>query len=51
MAYIKQYWQNKEQRATIAREHTKEMRNKYSRCIQTSILGTKFMIQIHLIGF
>lgn len=41
MAYIKQYWQNKEQRATIAREHTKEMRNKYGRCIQTSILGTK----------
>lgn len=41
MAYIKEYWQNKEQRATIAREHTKEMQNKYGRCIQTSILGTK----------
>lgn len=41
MAYIKEYWQNKEQRATIAREHTKEMRNKYGRCIQTAISATK----------
>ena len=41
MAYIKEYWQNKEQRAETARKHTKEMQNKYGRCIQTSILGTK----------
>lgn len=41
MAYIKEYWQNKEQRATIAREHTKEMQNKYGRCIQTAISATK----------
>lgn len=41
MAYIKEYWQNKEQRATIAREHTKEMQNKYDRCIQTAISATK----------
>ena len=41
MTYIKEYWQNKEQRATIAREHTKEMRNKYGRCIQTAISATK----------
>ena len=41
MAYIKEYWQNKEQRATIAREHTKEMQNKYCRCIQTAISATK----------
>lgn len=41
MAYIKEYWQNKEQRAETAHKHTKEMQNKYGRCIQTSILGTK----------
>ena len=41
MAYIKEYWQNKEQRATIARNHTKEMQGNYGRCIQTSISGTK----------
>lgn len=41
MAYIKEYWKNKEQRAETARKHTKEMQNKYGRCIQTSILGTK----------
>ena len=29
MAYIKEYWQYKEQRAGIARKHTKEMQNKY----------------------
>lgn len=41
MAYIKEYWKNKEQKATIAREHTKEMQNKYGRCIQTAISATK----------
>ena len=41
MAYIKEYWQNKEQRATIARKHTKEMQNIYGRCIQTAISATK----------
>lgn len=41
MAYIKEYWQNKEQRAETARKHTKEMQNKYGRCIQTAISATK----------
>ena len=41
MAYIKEYWQKKAQRAGIARKHTKEMQNKYGRCIQTAISATK----------
>ena len=41
MAYIKEYWQNKEHRAETARKHTKEMQNKYGRCIQTAISATK----------
>lgn len=46
MAYIKEYWQNKEQRAETARKHTKEMQNKYGRCIQLQFWVQKFMIQI-----
>ena len=41
MAYIKEYWTDKEKRAEQARKHTKEMTEKYSRCIGTSILATK----------
>ena len=41
MTYIKEYWQNKEQRAVSARKHTKEIQNKYGRCIQTAISATK----------
>ena len=41
MTYIKEYWNNKEKRAEMARKHTKEMQEKYSRSIQTSIYGTK----------
>ena len=41
MAYIKEYWNNKEKRAEQARKHTKDMAEKYSRCIGTSILATK----------
>lgn len=41
MAYIKDYWNNKDQRAKVAREHTKEMENKYGRAIYTSISGSK----------
>ena len=41
MAYIKEYWNNKEKRAEQARKHTKDMAEKYSRCIETSILATK----------
>ena len=41
MTYIKEYWNNKEKRAEMARKHTKEMQEKYSRSIQTSISGTK----------
>ena len=41
MTYIKEYWNNKQKRAEMARKHTKEMQEKYSRSIQTSISGTK----------
>ena len=41
MTYIKEYWNNKEKRAEMARKHTKEMQEKYSRSIQTSISSTK----------
>lgn len=41
MTYIKEYRTNKEKRAEQARKHTKEMAEKYSRCIGTSILTTK----------
>lgn len=41
MAYKKEYRTNKEKRAEEARKHTKEMTEKYSRCIGTSILATK----------
>lgn len=41
MVYIKEYWQNKEQRAETARNHTKEMQETYSSCIQNAILNTK----------
>ena len=41
MAYIREYWTDKEKRAEQARKHTNEMAKKYSRCIETSILATK----------
>lgn len=41
MAYIKEYWTNKDKRAEQARKHTKDMAERYSRCIETSILATK----------
>lgn len=41
MAYVKEYWNNKEERAKMAREHTKNMEQNYARMIQTSIFGTK----------
>ena len=41
MAYIQEYWTDKEKRAEQARKHTKEMTEKYSRYIGTSILATK----------
>ena len=41
LAYIREYWTDKEKRAEQARKHTKEMAEKYSRCIGTSILATK----------
>ena len=41
MAYIKEYWDDKDKRAEQARKHTKDMAEKYSRCIGTSILTTK----------
>ena len=41
MAYIKEYWSNKDKRAEQARKHTKDMAERYSRCIGTSILATK----------
>ena len=41
MAYIKEYWTDKDKRAEQARKHTKDMAERYSRCIETSILATK----------
>ena len=41
MAYIKEYWTDKDKRAEQARKHTKDMAEKYSRCIGTSIFATK----------
>lgn len=41
MAYIKEYWQNKEQWAMTARNHTKEMQEKYGDCIRNAVSATK----------
>lgn len=41
MAYIKQYWENKDDRRTKAIAHTKEMQNRYANEISTSIANTK----------
>ena len=48
MAYIKEYWNDKEKRAEQAIKHTKEMDEKYYRCIETSILNTKIYDEIIL---
>lgn len=47
MAYIKEYWTDKEKRAEIAKKHTKEMEKEYGELIKnsikdTSIYDTKF---------
>ena len=41
MAYIKEYWTDKYKRTEQARKHTKDMTERYSRCIGTSIIATK----------
>lgn len=41
MAYIKEYWNNKEERAKQAKKHTKEMEEKYFTNIAKSIKNTK----------
>lgn len=41
MAYIKEYWENKENLASKAYQHTIEMKNKYLSEIELSILNTK----------
>lgn len=41
MAYIKQYWNNKEERAKVAREHTKNMEQNYGKMIQASVMSTE----------
>lgn len=41
MAYIKEYWANKEARAEQARKHTKEMQDKYGNDIVNSTKNTK----------
>ena len=41
MAYIKEYWDNKEERARQARKHTKEMAEKYSKEIEESVKNTR----------
>ena len=41
MTYIKEYWTDKYKRAEQARKHTKDIAEKYSRRIGTSIFATK----------
>lgn len=41
MAFIKEYWNEKEKRAGQAIKHTKEMNEKYSRNIETAVNSTK----------
>ena len=41
MAYIKQYWENKDDRKTKAIAHTKEMQDRYANEISASIANTK----------
>ena len=41
MAYIKEYWQNKEQRAETARKHTKEDRQSYKKMDENIKRSTK----------
>ena len=40
MAYIKEYWTDKERRAEQARKHTKEMHNVYEQRIKESVRDT-----------
>jgi uncharacterized protein (TIGR02452 family) len=40
MAYIKEYWNNKEERAKQARIHTGEMKKEYDKLIKNSIKDT-----------
>ena len=40
MAYIKEYWTDKEKRAEQAREHTREMQNVYGQRIKESVRDT-----------
>lgn len=41
MVYIKEYWNDKEKRAEIARKHTKEMQAKYENEIASSVKRTE----------
>lgn len=40
MAYIKEYWNNKEERARQAKEHTRQMAEQYSEQIKESVKNT-----------
>lgn len=40
MAYIKEYWNNKEERARQAKKHTRQMAEKYSEQIKESVKNT-----------
>ena len=41
MAYIKEYWAEKENRAKLARKHTKDLDDRFSRQIKASALATR----------
>lgn len=44
MAYIKEYWVDKEQRASVAKKHTEEMNKKYKEQIEESIKNTRIYV-------
>ena len=51
MQDIKDYWTGKEKRAEIAKAHTKEMEEKYSKEIKYSIENTEICNSIDLFKF
>lgn len=41
MTYVKEYWENRQQRSEAAHKHTKEMKEKYNNRILDAIASTK----------
>lgn len=50
MAYIKEYWKEKETKAKIAKEHTEDMNVEYANEIQKSINNTKIYDEKWMLG-